>query len=45
MWNLKINNQLVNITKKKQMHRYREQASGFQLGVGGGGEAIWMEEE
>jgi len=24
----------VNITKKKQIHRYREQTSGYQLGDG-----------
>ena len=28
-------NKLVNITKKKQTHRYREQTSGFQFGGGG----------
>ena len=28
MWNLK--NKLVNITKKKQTHRYKEQTSGYQ---------------
>ena len=28
-------NKLVNITKKKQTHRYREQASGYLLGEGG----------
>ena len=28
MWNLKKYNKLVNITKKKQTHRYREQTSG-----------------
>ena len=39
MWNIK--NKLVNITKKKQTHRYREQNSGHQCGgwgnVGVGG--------
>ena len=29
-----IYNKLVNITKKKQTHRYREQASGDQWGEG-----------
>ena len=29
-------NKLVNITKKKQTHRYREQTSGYQWGGGGG---------
>ena len=32
MWNLK--NNLVNITKKKQTHRHREQTSGYQGGEG-----------
>ena len=27
-------NKLVNITKKKQTHRYREQTSGYQWGEG-----------
>ena len=27
-------NKLVNITKKKQTHRYREQTSGYQCGWG-----------
>ena len=45
MWNLKICSQLVNITKKKQTHRHREEAGGFQWGTGGGEEAIWMDEE
>ena len=30
-------NKLVNITKKKQTHRYREQTSGYQWGEGRGG--------
>ena len=30
MWNLK--NKLIDITKKKQIHRYRGQTSGHQLG-------------
>ena len=34
MWNLKELNKLVNITKKKQTHRYREQTSGYQWGEG-----------
>ena len=29
-------NKLVNITKKKQTRRHREQTSGYQWGVGGG---------
>ena len=29
-------NKLVNITKKKQTHRYREQTSGYQWGEGKG---------
>ena len=29
-------NKLVNITKKKQIHRYREQTSGYQWGQGRG---------
>ena len=32
MWNLKNNNKLANITKKKQIHRHREQTSGYQWG-------------
>ena len=32
MWNLK--NTTVNITKKKQTHRYREQTTGYQWGEG-----------
>ena len=32
----KIYNKLVNITKKKQTHRYREQTSGYQWGWGSG---------
>ena len=35
MWNLKKYHKLVNITKKKQTHRYREQTSGCQLRGGG----------
>ena len=31
-------NKLVNITKKKQTHRYREQTSGYQWGEGSGEE-------
>ena len=33
-------NKLVNITKKKQTHRYREQTSSYQWGEGNGGGAI-----
>ena len=29
-------NELVNITKKKQTHKYREQTSGYQWGGGEG---------
>ena len=29
-------NKLVNITKKKQTHRYRKQTSGYQCGGEGG---------
>ena len=29
-------NKLINITKKKQTHRYREQTSGYQWGEGSG---------
>ena len=36
MWNLKKYNKLVNITKKQQTHRYREQTSGYQWGEGRG---------
>ena len=36
MWNLKKYNKLVNITKKKQTHRYREQTSGYQWEEGRG---------
>ena len=36
MWNLKKYNKLVNTTKKKQTHRYREQTSGYQWGEGKG---------
>ena len=34
MCNLKKDNKLVNITKNKQIHRYREQTTGYQLGGG-----------
>ena len=30
----KKENKLVNVTKKKQTHRYRKQISGYQWGVG-----------
>ena len=46
MWNL--NNKLVNITQKKQTHRYREQTSCYGAGVGQyrgggmGGTNYWM---
>ena len=36
MWHLKKYNKLVNITKQKQTHRSREQASGYQWGEGRG---------
>ena len=32
MWNLR--NKLVNITKEKQIHRYRDQTSSYQQGEG-----------
>jgi len=32
MWNLKKYNKLVNITKKKQTHRDREQTKSYQYG-------------
>ena len=35
MWNLNKYNELMNITKKKQIHRFREQTSGYQWGGGG----------
>ena len=34
MWNLKKYNKLLNLTKKKWTHRYREQISGYHCGVG-----------
>ena len=37
-WNLKEYNKLVNITKEKQTHRYREQTSDGQRGEGNGEE-------
>ena len=36
MWDLKKLQQTMNITKKKQTHRYREQTSGYQWGEGRG---------
>ena len=36
-WNLKNTNKLVNIIKKKQTHRYKEQTNGYQWRWGGGG--------
>ena len=33
---LNIKNKLVNITKKKQTHRYKEQTSGYERGQGWG---------
>ena len=35
-WALKGTTKLVNITKKKQTHRYREQTSGYQWRQGRG---------
>ena len=32
MWNLKKYSKLVNITKKKQIHKYSEQTSAYQWG-------------
>ena len=34
LWDLKKYNKLVNVTKKKQTHGYKEQTSGSQWGVG-----------
>ena len=34
-------NKLVNITKKKQTHRYREQTSSYQWGEGWGQAQGW----
>ena len=34
----KMYNKLVNITKKKQTHKYREQTSGYQWGERGEGQ-------
>ena len=36
MWNREKYNKIVNITKKKQTHRYREQTRGSQWGEGRG---------
>ena len=36
MWKLKKYNKLRNIIKKKQIHRYREQTSGYQWREGSG---------
>ena len=36
MWKLKKHYKLVNITKKQQTHRYREQTSGYQWKEQGG---------
>lgn len=33
---LNIKNKLVNVTEKKQTHRYKEQTSGYQRGQGWG---------
>ena len=41
MWNLKKYNKLVNITKKKQAHRHREQTSGYQWEGGNIGMREW----
>ena len=35
-----IKKKLVNITKKKQAHRYRKQTSGYQWGEGRGGGSV-----
>ena len=37
MWNLS-NITMVNVTKKKQTHRYKEQTSGYPWGEGKGGQ-------
>ena len=36
MWNPKKQSKLVDVTKKKQTHRYREQTSSQQWGEGSG---------
>ena len=36
MWDLKKLQQTMNIMKKKQTHRYREQVSGYPVGKGQG---------
>ena len=33
---MESNNKLINITKRKQTHRYREQTRGYQWGEGSG---------
>ena len=38
MWKLKNTTKLVNITKMKETHRYREKTSGYQWGEGRGEE-------
>ena len=40
----KTYNKLVNVTKKQQTHRYREQTSGYQWGEGIGRGKIEVEE-
>ena len=37
MWSHRGNNKLVNITKKQQIHRYREQASSYSEQRNGAG--------
>ena len=39
LWNLKEYSKLVNVTKRKQTHRYREQTSGYQCGERKG---VWI---
>ena len=45
MRNLKKYNRLVNITKKKQTHRYREQISGYDGEMKGGRGSIGVRVE
>ena len=40
IWNVKKYNKLENIAKKKQTHRWREEASSYQWGEGRGRDTI-----
>ena len=44
MWNFKKYSKLVNINKRKQIHRYREQTHGYQCGEGKGRGNVGLEE-